>query len=206
MNLVLFGNIMPFRLNRQLLKRLVMWDDPIISSSVFCTGMIGLTALSYYPLVCVLSYLGLFLLGLSSGLHVLTRASRAVLQREINNPLESVSTMDPSVSPESVQRMITTSVAPFNRVITRLHKLLILDDWVESLKFGLQLWAVSFFGSWFSMMTLLTVSWVGVFTLPKIYDTNQTRVDTAVQRIKREVSRGRDKVEAFLSQYVDFGF
>ncbi len=194
MNLELLDDIMPFRINRQLLERLVMWDDPIISSSVFCTGMIGLTALSYYPLMCVLSYLGLFLLGLSSGLQVLTYTSRTVLHKEINNPVESVATMDPSVSPQSVQRVIRSSVAPFNTVINRLHRLLILDDMVESLKFGLELWAVAYFGSLFSMMTILTVSWVSIFTLPKIYRTNQAKIDSAVQRIQQEVVRARARV------------
>ena len=39
---------------------------------------------------------------------------------------------------------------------------------LDSIKFGLSLWLLTYIGSWFNAMTLVILSWVGLFTIPKV--------------------------------------
>ena len=43
-----------------------------------------------------------------------------------------------------------------------------VEDWIESLKFGLSLWFLTYLGGWFNAMTLAIMAWVGLFTIPKV--------------------------------------
>jgi hypothetical protein len=39
---------------------------------------------------------------------------------------------------------------------------------LDSIKFGLSLWLLTYIGSWFNAMTLIILFWVGLFTIPKV--------------------------------------
>jgi hypothetical protein len=43
---------------------------------------------------------------------------------------------------------------------------------LDSIKFGLSLWLLTYIGSWFNAMTLIILSWVGLFTIPKVIKFN----------------------------------
>ncbi len=47
-------------------------------------------------------------------------------------------------------------------------RLFFVEDWIESLKFGLSLWFLTYVGGWFNAMTMLIMSWVLLFTVPKV--------------------------------------
>jgi hypothetical protein len=43
-----------------------------------------------------------------------------------------------------------------------------VENMLDSIKFGLSLWLLTYIGSWFNAMTLIILSWVGLFTIPKV--------------------------------------
>lgn len=49
---------------------------------------------------------------------------------------------------------------------------------VDTIKFGLSLWLLTYIGAWFNALTLVILAWVGLFTLPKVYVNNQAQVDS----------------------------
>jgi len=62
-----------------------------------------------------------------------------------------------------------------NFAILELRRLFFVEDVVDSAKFGLSLWFLTYVGSWFNAMTLLIVSWVGLFTIPKVREKGRGR-------------------------------
>ena len=44
---------------------------------------------------------------------------------------------------------------------------------VDTVKFGLSLWFLTYIGAWFNAMTLIVLAWLAAFSLPKAYLMNQ---------------------------------
>ena len=55
---------------------------------------------------------------------------------------------------------------------------------LESLKFSLALYLVSFIGALFNVLTLVTVAWAALCSLPRLYTTHQAKVDQGVEKAK----------------------
>ena len=76
--------------------------------------------------------------------------------------------VDPTIPEDTVRDLAVSSTERINFGLTELRRLFLIDDLVDSAKFGLSLWFLTYLGSWFNAMTLVIVSWVGLFTLPKV--------------------------------------
>ena len=55
---------------------------------------------------------------------------------------------------------------------------------MESLKFSLALYLVSFIGALFNVLTLVTVAWAALCSLPRLYRTHQAAVDQGLEKAK----------------------
>ena len=82
--------------------------------------------------------------------------------------ITSPSAIDPTVSEDTVRDFATGSVDKINFGLTELRRLFLIEDLVDSAKFGLSLWFLTYIGGCFNAMTLVVISWVGLFTLPKV--------------------------------------
>ena len=105
-----------------------------------------------------------------------------------------------SVSKESVQKIAETLVGKINVCGTKLKTLFLCDNLLETVQFGFFLYCLTFIGKpkvlnifitllsydacciilgcLFNLLTLVTIGWVALFTLPKLYTNNQVRTET----------------------------
>ena len=65
---------------------------------------------------------------------------------------------------------------------------------METLKFGLSLYVLTYVGAWFNALSLVILAWIGVFTLPKLYLNNQVAVDEMVTKVAGQVNEVKTKV------------
>ncbi len=72
------------------------------------------------------------------------------------------------MSEERIRDLASQTSDRVNFVLLELRKLFFVEDWIESLKFGLSLWFLTYVGGWFNAMTLFIMAWVGLFTIPKV--------------------------------------
>lgn len=49
------------------------------------------------------------------------------------------------------------AVAHANAAVSELRRLFLVEDFVDSLKFGVLLWCLTYVGSWFNGMTLIII-------------------------------------------------
>lgn len=56
-----------------------------------------------------------------------------------------------------------------------------MEDIVDSLKYVVLFWCLTYIGAWFNGMTLVILSYLGLFSLPKLYELNKTQVDQTLQ-------------------------
>merc|ERR1712071_252953 len=67
----------------------------------------------------------------------------------------------------------------------------LLHNPLNSLKFALTLYVFTYVGATFNLLTILTLAWVGAFTVPKVYLNNQSAVDEVVSKVMVQVEEGK---------------
>lgn len=122
---------------------------------------------------------------------------------------------DLSLSQDKVKEISEIAVAHLNAIVTELRRLFLVEDLVDSIKFGLLLWCLTYLGAWFNGMTLIIIGkygylvfdfmysnvfiilgWVALFTLPKVYETNKIQIDANLDIV-------RSKLAEITSKWVD---
>merc|ERR1712038_1482032 len=90
-----------------------------------------------------------------------------------SDPLQCVTNLDVNIPPEKVANMTGFLVDVLNPSIMELRRLFLLESIFDTIKFILCLWGLTYIGSWLNMMTLLMLTWLGIFSLPLVYKNNQ---------------------------------
>jgi len=145
-------------------KKLVHWDNPAASGGVFGSVLGILICISYFSLISVLAYTSLALLAAVMAIKVYSFAMVFMKKAEPgSDPLQCVTNIDVSIPPEKVADMTGFLVDVLNPSIMELRRLFLLESVFDTIKFILCLWGLTYIGSWFNMMTLLMLTWLGVF-------------------------------------------
>jgi len=70
---------------------------------------------------------------------------------------------DLTLSPEKVQQIAGTIVQHINAYVSELRRLFLVEDLVDSLKFALLLWLLTYIGAIFNGMTVITLGKITTF-------------------------------------------
>lgn len=63
--------------------------------------------------------------------------------------------LDLTLSQEKVQNIAGVAVAHINGFTAELRRLFLVEDLIDSIKFGVILWVFTYIGAWFNGMTLV---------------------------------------------------
>ncbi|KAI8422115.1 hypothetical protein MSG28_006036 [Choristoneura fumiferana] len=75
-------------------------------------------------------------------------------------------------------------------------RLFLVEDLVDSLKFGVLLWCLTYVGACFNGITLIILGWIALFTLPKAYEMNKPQVDANLELARAKINEISAKVRA----------
>jgi len=176
------------------------WEDPIYTGVVFGTVMATLISICYYSLISVMAYTSLFILMVVAGLKLYTYVMVTFLKKETANPIAKYTGMDVTIAPEKVNEVANKATDKLNCAILELRRLFLVENMMDSIKFGLSLWVLTYIGSWFNAMTLIIMSWIALFTVPKIYVNNKAQIDPVLDQIKGKLDEVSGKVFAMIPQ------
>jgi len=181
------------------LPSLVYWEDPVQSGAVFGSILIGLISLASCSLITVLSYSCLCLLALVVLVKfysfIMVKAGKAEAG---SDPLAMVSAVPVAVPADTISSVAPCLAGTINSVIAELRRLFLVESMVDTIKFGLSLWLLTYIGAWFNALTLVIVTWIALFTLPKVYIQNQTQVDEVLGKVIAQVQEVKGKVVALI--------
>jgi len=178
---------------------MIYWEDPIQTGVVFGTVLVILTSLSYCSLLSVVAYSALTLLFVVLAVkvysYVMVKTGKA---DESSDPLLKVAELNMTVTESHITSHAQCISGSINWVATRAKGLLLMESHMDTVKLTLCLYGMTYIGAWFNALTLIILTWVGVFTLPKIYLNNQSQVDEVLAKVMAQVEEVKEKVIAVL--------
>ncbi|XP_066259155.1 reticulon-1-A-like isoform X1 [Euwallacea similis] len=177
-------------------ENLIYWRDPKQSAPIFAGVLIILLALTYFSLISVIAYLSLFTLIGTTAFRIYKNIIQAIQKTGDGHPFKEYLDVDVALPQEKVQDFCRVATAHLNAALVELRRLFLVEDLVDSVKFGVLLWVLTYLGSWFNGMSLVIIAWAALFTLPKIYQANQAQIDANLEIVRVKIAEITEKVKA----------
>jgi len=175
---------------------LVYWRDVRTTGVVFGTSLLVLLSLTYCSLISVVAYLSLALLTVSLSFRIYKNVLQAVQKSGEGHPFKEYLDMDITLPEAKVRQVTDTVVKRSNALIVELRRLFLVEDLVDSIKFGLMLWCFTYIGAWFNGMTVVILAFVTAFTAPKVYETNKVQIDHYLGIANNQINEVLEKIKA----------
>ncbi|XP_013069589.2 reticulon-3-like isoform X4 [Biomphalaria glabrata] len=169
-------------------KDLIYWRDVKKTGVVFGSLLLILVSLAIFSVLSVIAYLSLAVLTVTFSFVVYKKIMAAVQKSNDGHPFKPFLEMDISLSESKLKSVIQSVLKNVNCLTHELRRLFLIEDIVDSIKFGLLLWVLTYIGSWFSGMFLIILDIVLLFTVPKVYETYQVQIDNYIGLAKAQVN------------------
>ena len=105
-----------------------------------------------------------------------------------SDPLHHLTCLQLTIPADRVGEVSGAASSLANAAVAELRSLLLCEKWLDTLKFAASLICLTYIGSWFNLLTLVILTWVGAFTLPRIYRDNRVCVFFVANANAKELS------------------
>ncbi|ELT94128.1 hypothetical protein CAPTEDRAFT_163753 [Capitella teleta] len=166
---------------------LIYWRDIKKSAVVFGSMLVLLLSLALFSVLSVIAYLSLATLTVTVTFRIYKNVLGAVQKTGEGHPFKQYLEMDIALPEDKVHELADLVMTHVSCIVKELRRLFLVEDFVDSLKFGLLLWVLTYIGAWFNGMTLLILGIVGLFTLPKVYETYKVQIDHYLDLAKTQI-------------------
>jgi len=166
---------------------LIYWRDIKKTGIVFGSMMVLLISLAIFSLLSVAAYLSLAALTVTVSFRIYKNVLQAVQKTGEGHPFKQYLDKDITVPEDKVHQAADNIVKHASNTLRELRRLFLVEDLVDSLKFGLLLWLLTYIGSWFNGMTLIILAVVSIFTIPKFYETYKTQIDQYLDLVRTQI-------------------
>ncbi|CAO4380720.1 unnamed protein product [Caenorhabditis nigoni] len=164
-------------LQRKEVLDVIYWRDAKKSAIVLSLALLALFILAKYPLLTVITYSLLLALGAAAGFRAYKKIESQIKKTDAENPFSEILANDLSLPQEKVHAQADVFTEHATCIANKLKKLILVESPLESIKFGLILWSLTYVASWFSGCTLAVLALLGTFSIPKVYEANQEAID-----------------------------
>ncbi|XP_016378972.1 reticulon-4b isoform X1 [Sinocyclocheilus rhinocerous] len=175
---------------------LLYWRDVRASGLVLGCSLFLLLSLLSCSIISVLSYSALALLSLTLSFRTYRGVLQAVQKSDEGHPFKRYLDQDVALSKDVVQRHSDVVLSRINGALKELRRLFLVEDLIDSLKFAVFLWVLTYVGAWFNGLTLLILGLIGAFSGPIVYETHQTQIDQFIFTLKSRVKDVKGQIQA----------
>jgi hypothetical protein len=173
---------------------LIYWRDPRKSAVVLLATLALLICLATFSLLTVVAYAGLTLLAITLSFRVYKTVLGQIQKTEASNPFQPYLEKDLSLPQERVHQQVDVLLEHAQQVVRQLRRLFLVEDIVDTVKFGLLLWALTYVGACFSGLTLVILALLGIFTIPKFYEVYKEPIDKNLAIVQGHLKKANDIV------------
>uniref|UniRef100_A0A665WGX0 Reticulon n=1 Tax=Echeneis naucrates TaxID=173247 RepID=A0A665WGX0_ECHNA len=175
---------------------LLYWRNVKQSGAVFSSVLLLLFSLTQFSVVSVGAYLALAALSATISFRIYKSVLQAVQKTDEGHPFKAYLEMEIALSPDQISKYADKILLYTNTCMKELRRLFLVQDLVDSLKFAVLMWLLTYVGALFNGLTLLILAVVSMFTMPVVYEKHQTQIDQYVGLIRTQVNSVVGKIQA----------
>ncbi|NWX99576.1 RTN1 protein, partial [Nothoprocta ornata] len=179
--------LLPF-LNKQRAIDLLYWRDIKQTGIVFGSLLLLLFSLTQFSVVSVVAYLALAGLSATISFRIYKSVLQAVQKTDEGHPFKAYLEMEMNLSQDQIQKYTDCLQLYVNSTVKELRRLFLVQDLVDSLKFAVLMWLLTYVGALFNGLTLLIMAVVSMFTLPVVYDKYQAQIDQYLGLVRTHIN------------------
>ncbi|XP_062974260.1 reticulon-1 isoform X1 [Elgaria multicarinata webbii] len=183
-------------LNKQKAIDLLYWRDIKQTGITFGSILLLLFSLTQFSVVSVIAYLALAALSATISFRIYKSVLQAVQKTDEGHPFKGYLEMEMSLSQEQIQKYTDCLQSYMNSTVKELRRLFLVQDLVDSLKFAVLMWLLTYVGALFNGLTLLIMAVVSMFTLPVVYDKYQAQIDQYLGLVRTHINTVVAKIQA----------
>merc|ERR1711936_124500 len=184
-SVAVFVHTFTMLLSPELQEHLLYWNNPLESGVVFGSVLVLIVAVKYMSLISVIANLGLALVTSTVAFRIYKSVLSAVKKTEdAGHPFKKYLDTDTTLSGDKVLQFTDNLVNKFNALLKKLKSVFLVEDFVESLKFAVAMYLLTYVGRMINGLTILILIWVSIFSAPRIYRDNQAKIDELMTKVK----------------------
>ncbi|XP_066552823.1 reticulon-4 isoform X2 [Amia ocellicauda] len=184
------------KLSTEAVVDLLYWRDIKKTGVVFGASLFLLLSLTVCSIVSVCSYMALALLSVTITFRIYKGVLQAVQKSDDGHPFKAYLNSDVALSEDLVHKYSDVALSHLNCGLKELRRLFLVEDLVDSLKFAVLMWILTYVGALFNGLTLLILALIAVFSAPVIYERHQAQIDHYVGLVNNQVKDIVAKVQA----------
>ncbi|XP_076841790.1 reticulon-1a isoform X3 [Brachyhypopomus gauderio] len=173
---------------------LLHWRDVKQSGLLFGSVLLLLFSLTQFSVVSVGAYLALAALSATISFRVYKSVLQAVQKTDEGHPFKAYLDMEIALSPEQITKYVDKTQLYINYTLKELRRLFLVQDLVDSIKFAVLMWLLTYVGAIFNGLTLLLLAVVSMFTMPVVYEKYQTQIDQYLGLVRTQVNSVMGKI------------
>ncbi|KAI4903897.1 hypothetical protein NFI96_028820 [Prochilodus magdalenae] len=182
-------------LTREKAMELLYWRDLKQTGLLFGSVLLLLFSLTQFSVVSVVAYLALAALSATISFRVYKSVLQAVQKTDEGHPFKSYLELEISLSHDQMQRYAENTQHYINSTLKELRRLFLVQDLVDSLKFAVLMWLLTYVGALFNGLTLLIMAVVSMFSMPVVYEKYQAQIDQYLGLIRTQVNSVVGKIQ-----------
>nr|AAT64118.1 reticulon 5-a2 [Danio rerio] len=173
---------------------LVHWRDLKQSGLVFGSVLLLLFSLTQFSVVSVIAYLALAVLSATISFRVYKSVLQAVQKTDEGHPFKSYLEVEISLSADQISKYVDKTQLYINTTMKELRRLFLVQDLVDSIKFAVLMWLLTYVGALFNGLTLLILAVISMFSVPVVYEKYQTQIDQYLGLVRTQVNSVMGKI------------
>ncbi|XP_061552227.1 reticulon-1a isoform X2 [Phycodurus eques] len=175
---------------------LLYWRNVKQSGAVFSGVLLLLFSLTQFSVVSVGAYLALAALSATISFRIYKSVLQAVQKTDEGHPFKGYLEMEISLSQEQISKYADKILLYTNTCMRELRRLFLVQDLIDSFKFAVLMWLLTYVGALFNGLTLVILAVVSMFTMPVVYEKHQAQIDQYVGLIWTHVNSVVGKIQA----------
>ncbi|KAM9482163.1 reticulon-4a [Clarias gariepinus] len=175
---------------------LLYWRDVQKTACVFGATLSLLISLSLLSIISVCSYIALTLLSVTICFRIYRGVTDALQKSENAHPFKLYLEQNVLLPADVIHKHDDILLKYINATFNELKHLFLVEDLIDSLKFAVLLWVLTYVGSVFNGLTLLIIGDVAAFTCPILYEKHKMQIDHYYGLVKDNLQDVLKKIQA----------
>uniref|UniRef100_A0A3P8SA67 Reticulon n=1 Tax=Amphiprion percula TaxID=161767 RepID=A0A3P8SA67_AMPPE len=171
---------------------LVYWRNLRKTGVVFTGLVMGLASLFQLSAITVLSHICLGIMCLTFPLRLYYKLLELLRWNPGVHPFQSYLDHDSSLTDKETVMLVEEVVLLIAFAVTQIKRLLFIDSLIDSIKFVVLLYLLTYIGVQINGLTLVITAVIAVFSFPLLYKKQQVRIRRLVRAIRAFVKKIRN--------------